>query len=644
MSKTSSAVVCETNQIQGQNQENVFFHSLFRVPEEFADEYVRSAKSTAPIQICACFSAQGEDTLAAMTLQVVLKKMQEITAQTQLMSVLDYESFTTQVVNLLNNTVCQESIRNNGARIRVSMSMVIIEGDTLRVMNIGNTHIWLYRQGKLISLTENQTVAHRYVQMGAIPKEAEYMHEGKNELTQYLGRFAQDGEVIPDKKVHLKLQDGDDIVMIGTGLDQCLPIQKLGAVIARPTQPETKASEIIQLGINNGVKFGLTALVMRIESTLLLPGDADIEQAAVSNDLSVAPKHVVPDVPVAPIVKPASSVVPEDAPTIQSEELRYQMNQVMGQGEATADPVGSNYDDDFDDEDFDDDEDEIEEPRVSASSEKTKTSKKKSKTLKYVLIGLLIFVISCLVGYLGMYVLFNAGHWTGNLKSITSETTSESNEDVSGQVVYALYDDTALYVEESLDSQSIDILSRGEAVTLLAMNENFAKVRKENGLMGYVPLEMISDEDPTAGETSATEFYDPTPVPTTTEPKDTSEEPADTTETEAPSESTTESTEESSEATSDTSASDPSESSSEPTSESTSESTSEKPSESSESTSEKPSESSSEQTSESSESSSESSESSEESSENTESSEATSETPAPADAQPSDGEGEPSAD
>ena len=72
MSKTSSAAVCETNQIQGKNQENVFFHSLYRMANEYGAPYVRSAKSTAPIQICALFSAQGEDTLAAMTLQAVL--------------------------------------------------------------------------------------------------------------------------------------------------------------------------------------------------------------------------------------------------------------------------------------------------------------------------------------------------------------------------------------------------------------------------------------------------------------------------------------------------------------------------------------------------------------------------------------------
>ncbi len=558
MSKTSSAVVCETNQILGKNQENVYFHSLYRVPEEFGSAYVRSAKSTAPIQICAVFSAQGEDTLAAMTLQAVLSKMQEITATTQQMSVLDYESFTNQVVNVLNNTVCNESIKHNGASIRVSMSMIIIEGDTLRVMNIGNTHIWMFRQGKLISLTENQTVAHRYVQMGAIPKEAEYQHEGRNELTQYLGRFSQDGEVLPDKKVHLKLLDGDELVMIGTGLDQEVPIQKLGVVIARPTQPETKASELVQYAMNQGVKAGLTALVVRIESTLLLPGDAKIEEAAVTNDLSVAQKPVVASAPVAPA---AAAQAANDAPTIQSDELRYRMNQQFNEPpHPPIDVQPDDFEDDYED-DYDDEEDEI--VARPKKEKKAKKDKKMHPALKNILIGLLIFAICGVIGYFGTYVVFNVAHWTGKLKPVE---TVEQTFDEASRVMYVLYDNTALYVEESLDSQVIDTLSRGEAVTVLATNDTFAKVRRENGLMGYVPLEVISSEDPTIGEKSPTEFIDPTPIPTEPTEITTKPEPTETSAQPTDSESSSETTP--SESSSETSETSESESSSESTPES----------------------------------------------------------------------------
>ena len=448
-------------------------------------------------------------------------------------------------------------------------------------MNIGNTHIWMFRQGKLISLTENQTVAHRYVQMGAIPKEAEYTHEGRNELTQYLGRFAQDGEVLPDKKVHLKLMDGDELVMIGTGLDQEVPIQKLGVIIARPTQPETKASELVSYAMQQGVKAGLTALVVRIESTLLLPGDAKIEESAVTNDLSVASRPVVAATPVAPVSQAQQPAPVSDAPTIQSDELRFRMNQQFQEPPIPA--FG-------DEEDLEDDEEESAPVRVSAK-EKKKKNEKKGSALKNVLIGLLIFLICGVVGYVGMYVLFNIAHWNGDLKPV--ETSEQSDEELD-QVMYALYDDTSLYVEESLDSQVIDTLERGEAITLLASNGNFAKIRKENGLIGYVPLDMISEEDPTIGETKESEFIDPTPIPTTpteitkaTSKKEETEptsEPSDTTseitppessseETSAP-ESSSETSPESSESSesSETPAPSSEESSSEPSSESSSES------------------------------------------------------------------------
>ncbi len=510
MSKTSSAVVCETNQILGANQENVFFHSLFRTTEEFQSSFVRSAKSTSPIQICACLSAQGDDTQAALTLQGLLRKFQALVAQTQLKTVLDYDVFVSKVVSTLNESVCQDSIRNNGAKLRVSMSMVIIEGDTLRVMNIGNTRVWLFRQGKMISLTESQTVAHRYVQMGAITKEQEFFHEGKNELTQFLGRFPQDGEVIPDKNVHLKLLDGDEIIMLGTGLDQNIEPAKLGSVIARPSVPETKASDLVHLGLDNGVQAGLTALVIRIESTLILPGDADFDSSSMTNNLSVAmgTADAKPDLD-------ATTQVSEDtvqAPVMHKEEKTRDFS--FQQEEKTL-HKDLYEDDEEDEEDEYEDEDDDEDMIIAPSRVKEKKPKRKSSAWRSVIKGLIIFLIFVLIGFAGMYVVFHAGHWTGKLKSITTTTTTSSDESeiVEGQVVYALYDNSALYVEESLDSQAIDTLAKGEAVTLLAMNDNFAKVKKENGLMGYVPKDMIAFEDPTIGINDTSEFIDPTPIP-----------------------------------------------------------------------------------------------------------------------------------
>lgn len=499
MSKTVSSVVCETNQILGKNQENVFFHSLYRLPNEYSRSFVRTAHSTSPIQICAVFSAQGNDTLSAMALQEAMKNLHAIVNQVEMRSVLDFESFSAQVTTVLNNVICNMSLANNQAPLRVSMTMAIIEGDTLRIISIGNTKALLYRGGRLISLTEEQTQAHSYVQMGVIPKEAEATHPDRNTLTQYLGRFPQEGPILPEKKVHMKLCDGDEIILLGTGITQGLKPQMIGALVAKPTQPETKASELVSLAMQMGTNYGLTTAVMLIESTLILPGDANLMGAA-------APVAAVPT-PVAPI--DGTRV----APTLSQEDV-------------LADNVEENGNDESD---------------VSRVSEEDEGKEKKKRLMKNILIPICIFAACFLIGFGGMYVLFNAGHWKDS--KVTTEPTVNTN-DVMNQVMYSLGDSTPLYVEESLESNILLYLTRGEAVTMLATNASFSKVITSSGVTGYCITAMISAEDPTISETLPIMEADPTPAsiteqsetaPTDTLPSETTLPPVTSEETTVPS-------------------------------------------------------------------------------------------------------------
>ena len=66
MSKTVATCIAETNQAQNMPQENVFFLTLSRKLEDFPNEFLRTARSTSPIQICAIFSTIGPDNLAAV--------------------------------------------------------------------------------------------------------------------------------------------------------------------------------------------------------------------------------------------------------------------------------------------------------------------------------------------------------------------------------------------------------------------------------------------------------------------------------------------------------------------------------------------------------------------------------------------------
>ncbi len=300
MSKTVSAAICETNMLRGLPQENVFLHTLYRTKSEYASSFQRSVVSTAPVQICAVFSAQGDDALSAMALQEVLSVFSSLCEVAKNRSILDFRSFSDQIIAAANQTVCNFSLSHNGTPIRVSMTMVAIEGDILRVVSVGNTRAALVRQGKIIPITEDQTVAHRYVQMGAIPPETEQTHPERNVLTQYIGRFPQDGPVLPENKFHAKLMDNDEICLYGTGISQALPPHILKSLLVRPTPPEQKTTEIIRTCMQGNIKGGLSIVLLKIESTLILPAAA--AYANTSSVLSAQVNQMPPQT--MPVTKP----------------------------------------------------------------------------------------------------------------------------------------------------------------------------------------------------------------------------------------------------------------------------------------------------------------------------------------------------
>nr|MCR4689357.1 hypothetical protein [Saccharofermentans sp.] len=273
MSKTVATCIAETNQAQNQPQENVFFLTLSRKLEDFPNEFLRTARSTSPIQVCAIFSTIGPDNLSAVLNLELNSELEKIVAQASKQPVLDFEGFSNQVVNTLNVKVCNFAA-NKGHQFKTSMTMFVIEGDILRVVHLGITKAVLFRDQRIMLLTEEQTVAHRYVQMGTISADEEKTHPENMNLTQYLGKMPQDGPVTADKKIHLKLKDGDELFLMGLGISRLMPAQMRNSVLVQPISTEQKAKQMINSAVSYGVKSGLTLVDLKVESTFLLPGDA----------------------------------------------------------------------------------------------------------------------------------------------------------------------------------------------------------------------------------------------------------------------------------------------------------------------------------------------------------------------------------
>ena len=478
MSKTVATCIAETNQAQNQPQENVFFLTLSRKLEDFPNEFLRTARSTSPIQVCAIFSTIGPDNLSAVLNLELNSELEKIVAQASKQPVLDFEGFSNQVVNTLNVKVCNFAA-NKGHQFKTSMTMFVIEGDILRVIHLGITKAVLFRDQRIMLLTEEQTVAHRYVQMGTISADEEKTHPENMNLTQYLGKMPQDGPVTPDKKIHLKLKDGDELFLMGLGISRLMPAQMRNSVLVQSISTEQKAKQMINSAVSYGVKSGLTLIDLKVESTFLLPGDA-----VVSSNLA-QPSPVQKANPGAQ--RPGNQ--DKEAYTSFGDEPKSNGNKAKYNASSdTINFVPQGSDDD---------------------SESPLVNEKKEKIMSIV-IPIVIFIACVLLGFGIMFLIFNMK----NLIDLKPETSLDNVLD-AGSVLYVVNDGTPVYSQATTDSVVIATLQRGDVVTLQEVTDNtFTKVVTADNVTGYIISIALSEEDPTYHDETEPMESDPTPTPT----------------------------------------------------------------------------------------------------------------------------------
>ena len=470
MSKTVATCIAETNLVQGEPQENVFFLTLSRKIDDFPNEFLRTARSTSPIQICAIFSTIGPDNLSAVLNLELNAELERIAAGCANSAVLDFDGFANTVINNLNVKVCNFAA-NKGTQFKTSMSMFVIEGDILRVIHVGITKAVLFRNNRIMLLTEEQTVAHRYVQMGAIQPSEELTHPENMNLTQYLGKMPQEGPVNADRKVHLKLQDNDELFLMGVGLSRKLPSQIRNSIIAKPMTTEVKSKEIINAAVSYGLKSGLTLIDIKVESTFLLPGDAVINSNLRTDAQMAKPENVRR--------QEANNAFTDFEHDYDSGDSSDTINYVPGSAVAS-----------FAEEDEEDDE-----PIVNEGKERLKT----------ILIPIIIFIVCVILGFGVTFLVFNMK----DMINLTDTSTTGLPTAV-GSTLYAAQDNVPVYSKSSEDSTVIGTLNRGEAVTLQEItNETFTKIVTKNNVTGFVMSAMLTSEDPTAGEETTDPFAEP---------------------------------------------------------------------------------------------------------------------------------------
>ena len=116
-------------------------------------------------------------------------------------------------------------------------------GDDLFVAHVGHSRAYLFRDGKLIQLTRDQTVA-RQVEVQPSAKATARARDLGHLLTDALGAGGSAPEVSVDQ---YRLVDGDIVLLSTNGLTDALSNEEIAEVLARRRRPQEACAELAEL-------------------------------------------------------------------------------------------------------------------------------------------------------------------------------------------------------------------------------------------------------------------------------------------------------------------------------------------------------------------------------------------------------------
>ncbi|KRL00714.1 Stp1/IreP family PP2C-type Ser/Thr phosphatase [Liquorilactobacillus capillatus] len=135
-------------------------------------------------------------------------------------------------------------------------------GNQCLLANIGDSRGYLYREGKLIQVTEDHSFVNELVKRGQISSEEAKHHPQKNIITRTLG-VSKNADL--DEKI-LELEKDDLLLLCSDGLSNMVEDEQITRILQQKTDLQVKCQQLIEFANKAGGNDNITLLIAQLTS------------------------------------------------------------------------------------------------------------------------------------------------------------------------------------------------------------------------------------------------------------------------------------------------------------------------------------------------------------------------------------------
>jgi len=162
-------------------------------------------------------------------------------------------------IRLAGQRIHEQAGRDQGRRgMGTTAVVLVLRGPWAYVAHVGDSRVYLHREGALKQLTEDHSLINETLKAGLITPEEAKNHKMKNIITRSLG-YQEDVEV--DVQT-LELEDGDAFLLCSDGLTGHVEDQEIEDLLGEP-QTERVGRRLVELACSRGGDDNITLVVVR---------------------------------------------------------------------------------------------------------------------------------------------------------------------------------------------------------------------------------------------------------------------------------------------------------------------------------------------------------------------------------------------
>jgi serine/threonine-protein kinase len=189
-----------------------------------------------------------------MAVDIALKGFKTATPSTKPNQLLD------QIFKEANLDIYNFALESQQSRMATTLSVCIFRGKEVFIGHVGDTRVYLVRNGQIKRLTSDHTYVEMQLKLGLISKEDAMSSELRSVLTRTLGH----DPIVQVDLAKSSLTNRDCIVLCSDGLHGSFMEHEIADVVTRMS-PKDACDYFIKTAENRGAEDNISAQVVRVE-------------------------------------------------------------------------------------------------------------------------------------------------------------------------------------------------------------------------------------------------------------------------------------------------------------------------------------------------------------------------------------------